>query len=94
MCALCGLLGGSRHWSEERPSGTQRRRERLLQVARANRVLGIFKLKVTDFEGQAYILAGPTGATELVNDLGELWRVAERMSGRPIDPLTLPLPPP
>ena len=88
MCALCGLLGGSRHWSNE----NETRRGRLLQVARANRVLRLFRLTLADFEGRYFALTGPTGATELVEDLGQLWRAAEKMCGRPIDPLTLPLP--
>lgn len=94
MCALCGLLGARRHWSNDNAGAAPRRRDRLLQVARANRILRLFKLTLTDFEGQYFVLAGPTGAAELVEDLGQLWQVAEKMCGHPIDPLTLTLPAP
>ena len=89
MCALCGLLGGSRHWANDDGSGVARRRSRLLQAARANRILKLFQLTLNDFEGRYFFLTGPTGATEMVEDLGQLWRTAEKLCGRPIDPLTL-----
>ena len=91
MCALCGLLSGSRHWSNA--GAPAARRDCLLQIARANRILSLFHLQLADFHGQAYVLSGPTGATELVEDLGQLWRAAEKMCGRPIDPLALEPPP-
>jgi hypothetical protein len=32
-------------------------------------------------------LTGPTGRAEIVPDFGQVWRVAEQMAGRPLDPL-------
>jgi hypothetical protein len=34
-------------------------------------------------------LSSPTGASELVSDFAQVWRVVERMLGHPLDPLTL-----
>jgi hypothetical protein len=40
-----------------------------------------------DFQGVSYILTGPTGRREIVSDLGQVWRMAEEISGRQLDPL-------
>jgi len=42
---------------------------------------------VEDFQGTSYLLLGPTGKQELANGLDSLWQAAERMLGRPLDPL-------
>jgi hypothetical protein len=91
MCGMCGLLGGGNHWSNTTApvADANPRRQRLIQAALANRVLVPFRLKLDDFHGQSFVLSSPTGASELVSDLAQVWRVAERMLGRPLDPLTL-----
>jgi len=91
MCGMCGLLGGGNHWSNTIPPGTgaNTRRQRLIHVALANRVLASFRLKLDDFHGQSFVLSSPTGTSELVGDFAQVWRVAEQMLGRPLDPLTL-----
>jgi hypothetical protein len=96
MCALCGVLGGAEHWADAhaRPgaftrntSPLERRRERARRVAEANRILALFGLGVTDWQGTAFQLATRTGKVELVGDLSHLWAAAERLLGRPLDPL-------
>ncbi|MET7242834.1 hypothetical protein ABZT49_05655 [Methylobacterium sp. EM32] len=96
MCALCGVLGGAEHWADAhaRPgaftrntSPLARRRERARRVAEANRILALFGLKLSDWQGTAFRLATRTGKVELVGDLGHLWAAAERLLGRPLDPL-------
>jgi hypothetical protein len=96
MCALCGVLGGSGHWTDAaaRPgvftrntSATERRRERMNRVAAANRILRHFGLRLADWQGTSFVLSTATGRTELVEDLAHLWLVAERLLGRPCDPL-------
>jgi hypothetical protein len=96
MCALCGVLGGSDHWADAaaRPGvytraadPVMRRRERANRVRIANRVLSVFGLRLSDWQGSAYILSTLTGTTEIVDDLAHLWVTAERLSGRPCDPL-------
>lgn len=92
MCGMCGLLQGPAHWTHAANGSVQVRRQRLLLVDRANRLLRLFRLQLSDFHGQTYLLSGPSGASELVPDFGALWDVAERMIGRPINPLDFPWP--
>jgi hypothetical protein len=91
MCGMCGLLDGGNHWSNtiSPVKGANARSQRLIHVALANRVLASYRLKLDDFHGQSFVLSSPTGASELVGDFGQVWRVAEQMLGRPLDPLTL-----
>ena len=96
MCALCGVLGGSGHWTDAalRPGiftrnvdSLQRRRERAHRIARANRVLGLYGLTLSDWQASSFILSTATGKTELVENLGHLWIAAEKLAGRLCDPL-------
>ncbi len=96
MCALCGVLGGSEHWADahDRPGAftrntgpVERRRERARRVARANDLLGPLGLTLGDWQGSAYLLSTRTGKTEIVDTLAHLWASAERLLGRPVDPL-------
>jgi hypothetical protein len=91
MCGMCGMLGGGRHWSNtvSAGEGTSARRQRYVQVAHANRVLEPFRLKLVDFHGQSFVLSSPTGAQVLVEDFMQIWKAAETMLARPLDPLTL-----
>jgi len=90
MCGLCGTLGGEQHWTVDghvsQDSGF-RRRERYRCIALANRILGMHRLKIEDFQGVSYVLSSATGKQEIVSDLGALWRVAETLSGTQFDPL-------
>jgi hypothetical protein len=88
---MCGLLGGGNHWSNTIPpvKGANTRRQRLIHVALANRVLASYRLRLDDFHGQSFVLSSPTGTSELVGDFAQVWRVAEQMLGRPLDPLIL-----
>ena len=96
MCALCGVLGGAEHWADAhaRPGAytrntgpLERRRERARRVVEANRILAHFALVLSDWQGTAFQLSTRTGKTELVDNLAHLWATAERMIGRPVDPL-------
>jgi hypothetical protein len=96
MCSLCGVLGGNEHWADAvaRPGvftrnveRIDRRRERARRIAAANRILSAYALTLSDWQGSSYVLASRTGKTEVVEDLGHLWSAAERMIGRPCDPL-------
>jgi hypothetical protein len=82
MCALCGALQTS-HWAE-RDSG---RRERVLRTRLVNRVLDHFGLELADWGGRVYVLTDRKGKTAVVDDLGGLCAEAERLAGRPLDPL-------
>lgn len=96
MCSLCGVIGGNEHWTDAaaRPGvftrnveRFDRRRERARRVAAANRVLAAFGMSLSDWQGSAFVLATRTGKSEMIEDLGHLWPAAERLSGRPCDPL-------
>ena len=96
MCALCGALGGAEHWTDAvaRPGvftrntdAASRRRERLNRVAAANRVLKHYRMTLADWQGSAFVLSSATGKTEIVDNLAHLWTAAERLLGRPCDPL-------
>ena len=96
MCALCGVLGGSGHWTDAAPrpgvftrntDTLRRRRERALRVAHANRVLKHYGLSLGDWQGTSFVLSTATGKTELVGDLAHLWSAAEKLTGRACDPL-------
>jgi len=82
MCPLCGVLL-TEHWAER--EGGQR--ARFARVELVNRVLDHFGLRLDDWAGRVYVLRDRTGRTAVVNDLGALWSEAERLVGRPLDPL-------
>ena len=82
MCALCGVLL-SDHWTE----GESGRRTRAFRVHLVNRVLDHYALHLEDWSGRVYTLRDRKGAAVVVPDLGRLWSEAERMAGRPLDPL-------
>jgi len=81
MCALCGVILTD-HWAER--SGA---RARALRVRLVNRVLGYYGLSLDDWGGAVYTLRDKKGAAVVVSDLASLWKEAERMTGRPLDPL-------
>jgi hypothetical protein len=81
MCALCGVLL-EEHWAED--GG---RRGRVLRVQLANRVLDQFGLRLDDWSGRVYVLRDRKGRSAVVANLGALWVEAERLNGKPLDPL-------
>ena len=96
MCALCGVLGGGGDWTDAaaRPgvftpnvNTLRRRRERINRVACAQRVLGFYGLTLSDWQSSSFVLSTLTGKTEIVDNLTHLWSVAEKLTGRPCDPL-------
>jgi len=89
MCGLCGLFESGTHWTETPGVATAGppRQQRLRQVGYANRVLRCYRLRLDDWQGRNYLLTSPTGATEVIDSLALLWPAAERLAGRPCDPL-------
>ena len=86
MCGLCGDLTPQDHWSERTPeAGSRRHQPERLQAVRA--LLQGTGLTVSEWRGRGYQLGNGRGRTVLVRDLGALWAEAERMRGRPVDPL-------
>jgi hypothetical protein len=100
MCGLCGLWGNVEHWSSTAShavSGGARLddsnpvRERALQVKAVNRVARSIGIQVEDWAGASWIVKNAFGATEIVDSLPKVWRSAESLSGKQIDPLALPI---
>lgn len=96
MCSLCGVLGTEDQWTDasarpetfgERHIRRPRRQERFERIALANRILEHYRLTLGDFQGQSYVLRSATGRQELVPNLVGMWVAAERLAGRPCDPL-------
>ncbi len=90
MCALCGVLGGEEHWSagvRGADVNQTRRAARLAQVRAANAVLGVFAMRLDDWQGAAFVLSGPTGRREILDALPAVWEMAGSMLGGVIDPL-------
>jgi hypothetical protein len=96
MCALCGVRGGSEHWTDavarrgvfaRNTDAVSRRRERRHRVMAANRVLKYYRMNLADWQGSAFVLSTATGKTEIVDNLAHLWLAAARLLGRPCDPL-------
>jgi hypothetical protein len=95
MCGLCGVLGVAVHWTDRAgapvafqggETGTLRQ-ERLARVALANRILRHYRLKLSDVAGRSYLLTSATGKQAIVPDIMAIWNEAEKMLGRPCDPL-------
>ena len=88
MCALCGVLRSADDWTAVSADPARTRRAlRQDQVRVANAVLEHFRLRLDDWQGTAYLLAGPTGKSEIVGDIAGVWEAARRMLDRPVDPL-------
>lgn len=87
MCGLCGMFGVAEHWTDQSGAESQRRRvERQHRVRIANEILSLFGLRCADWQNR-FTLTGPTGKSVVVDNLGALWPAAEKLAGRPIDPL-------
>jgi hypothetical protein len=82
MCGLCGVLL-SEHWAEEGGG----RRARGFRVVLLNRVLSHYGLSLSDWAGSVYTLRDRKGSSAVVTDIGMLWNEAEKLAGRPLDPL-------
>ena len=65
----------------------RRRRERADRVRLANRVLALYGMRLSDWQGASFLLSTFTGKSEIVEDLGHLWPAAEKLCGRLCDPL-------
>jgi hypothetical protein len=103
MCVLCGRdFVAQVHWTDRhledraRAAGSNadpfdyhrdRRRDRVHRAALTNKILRHYGLRVEDWSGSKYLVHDRKGRSELVQDLGALWPTAEKLVGRPLDPL-------
>ncbi len=90
MCGLCGVLSQADHWSSGPAKGmgqaARPEADRQLQAFVASETLSLFGLKLESWGGR-FILKGRTGKSAVIDHLGALWVVAERLLGYPCDPL-------
>ena len=91
MCGLCGIFDDGRRWLDRAATldPAALRRERMRRVAIVRRVLAPTGVAVDDWEGASFLVRGPTGAVEIVDNLFDLWRKAEQLGHRRLDPLSL-----
>jgi hypothetical protein len=89
VCGLCGMFDDGRRWMDAAATldPAAFRRERLRRLAIIRRVLEPLRVGVDDWEGATFLVRGPTGVVEVVDNLFDLWRKAETLSGRRLDPL-------
>lgn len=94
MCGLCGALGGDFHWSSSLAKADTNplefRRQRRYRIDLVSEVLKPYRITVRDFQNRSLIVSSPTGATEIIDDLAQLWLVVDRLmpSAQP-DPLNM-----
>ena len=101
MCGVCGLLGGGPHWSAaaglmEPAAVLTARAERARTVLLLNRLTLPRGVRMSTWSGTSLLVAGPTGAQEIVESLSEVWPAVDRLGRGRLDPLlpaTLPAPP-
>ena len=81
MCSLCGVLQNE-HWADA-GSG---RRARVIRAVLLDRILAHSGLALREWAGQ-YVVADGKGRSEIAADLAGVWAAAERLTGKPLDPL-------
>lgn len=89
MCSNCGFPMTVAHWTEAgAATAMDRIRSRFRRAAVLRDILEPFGLLMHD-DGmtQGVVISDKTGRIELVEDLTGLWITAERLLGRPVDPL-------
>lgn len=96
MCEVCAVFGIGRHWSDAGARADARlpaqdiahyRVERQRRIVLINALLADTGVALRDWDGEAFWVARSDGRGERVANLGGVWPVAERLAGRPIDPL-------
>jgi hypothetical protein len=91
MCSLCGALGQGPSWEQEGRGGDETRwrlhREAAVTAAEVTRLLAPTRIKVTASAAFGFVVAFPTGGTEMVRSLGDLWHLLDRRRIAIADPL-------
>ncbi|SEC16730.1 hypothetical protein [Paenibacillus sp. GP183] len=90
MCVLCGESILQTHWTDQKSAANpsrSRQKERQYRIRLLNQVLAYYGLKVDDWNGAKFVVRDKKGRSEIVHDLGGLWAKAEKLIGRPLNPL-------
>jgi len=92
MCSACGLLRSGVEWIEDVTGDEnfpdRRLAERRRRITLINMLLEGSGVKLTE-HGRQLIVRGPTGSTRLVTELAHVWRAADELGRRKVDPLDL-----
>ncbi|MGE7839194.1 hypothetical protein ACQKNX_00250 [Lysinibacillus sp. NPDC093712] len=98
MCIFCGDFIANVHWTEFKEDATSeiivgdlqrsRQQSRIERVQFINKILVLYQLKLTEWNGSKFILSDLKGNTSIVHDLGTLWAEVEKLNGYAIDPLS------
>jgi hypothetical protein len=98
MCVLCGEFIMQIHWTDYKTADSDevvvgelqrdRKRMRMHRTKLCNLVLQPYNLKLEEWNNSKYILRDKKGRTVVIHDLGSMWRMAEKIIGKPIDPLS------
>ena len=90
MCGLCGLFGVAEHWTDRAGADTggpaSTYAERRQRARAASEMLDMFGLTLREWS-RRYVLAGRTGRSMVIDNLGAVWPAAEQIAGRECDPL-------
>ena len=88
MCGACGILAGTPDWVDGAGArdGVQRLAERHKRIKLVNSLLGPAGVRLRDFGGRL-VLQSSTGRTRIVTDLAHVWKAADEIGRREIDPL-------
>lgn len=98
MCDVCAVFGIGDHWTDAAKLADGRfpardiqrhRRHRRERIALMNSLLAPFAVSCEDWDGDGFVLHDRTGRRRIAPSLADLWREAEALAGRELDPLTL-----
>lgn len=89
MCSICGFPARAGHWTEAGAASPHDRiRARFRRAEILQRVLAPYGLTAHDGGLVPGIQVGTLAGNQVIaDDLAELWTVAEKLAGQPIDPL-------
>jgi hypothetical protein len=89
MCSACGYPAAPGHWTEAgAATAHDRLRGRMRRAQVLQTVLPLYGLKAYDGgEVPGIQISTLSGSQSIVRDLGEVWTLAEKISGGPVDPL-------
>jgi hypothetical protein len=90
MCSLCGSLGIGPAWEQEGLAAGEVRwqlqRELAATAKEVTQVMRAQRIKLTASPQFGYLVEFPTGGSEVVSSLMELWHVIDRHAASAIDP--------
>ena len=91
MCSACGFPAAPGHWTEAgAATAHDRLRGRMRRAQVLQTVLPLYGLKAYDGgEVPGIQISTLSGSQAILRNLDEVWALAEKVSGGPVDPLDL-----